>query len=133
MMRIRQALIALPLVAVLALSACSSGSSSVQTVDAQQFSSVVAAAGTTVIDVRTPAEFAAGHLDGAVNIDVQGADFDAQIAALPKDGTYAVYCHSGRRSADATSRMADAGFAKVYNLDGGVQAWADAGGQLTTS
>lgn len=133
MMRIRQALIALPLVAVLALSACSSGLSSVQTVDAQQFSSVVATAGTTVIDVRTPAEFAAGHLDGAVNIDVQGADFDAQIAALPKDGTYAVYCHSGRRSADATSKMADAGFTEVYNLDGGVQAWAAAGGALTAS
>lgn len=133
MTRIRQALIALPLVAVLSLAGCASGSSSVQTVDAQQFSTVATTAGTTVIDVRTPAEFAAGHLAGAVNIDVQGSNFDAQIAALPKDGTYAVYCHSGRRSADATSRMADAGFTKVYNLDGGIQAWADAGGQLTTS
>ncbi|MDO9590965.1 MAG: rhodanese-like domain-containing protein, partial [Microcella sp.] len=54
--------------------------------------------GTIVIDVRTPAEFASGHLEGAINIDVQSADFDSRISELDADGTYFVYCRSGNRS-----------------------------------
>ena len=88
---------------------------------------MVQTAGTQVIDVRTPAEFAAGHLQGATNIDVEGTTFSEQIAALDKAGTYAVYCRSGNRSRTATQHMADAGFTKVYDLDGGITAWTAAG------
>ena len=69
-----------------------------------------AEAGTVVVDVRTPDEYAAGHVDGAINVDVESADFGAQIAALPKDTQYAVYCRSGRRSTLATDQMSEAGF-----------------------
>ena len=68
-----------------------------------------------VIDVRTPAEFASGHLEGAVNIDVQSADFEAQITQLDPDGSYYVYCRSGNRSGQAIDRMAALGFTDLTN------------------
>jgi rhodanese-related sulfurtransferase len=73
---------------------------------------------TVVIDVRTPAEFAEGHLDGALNIDVQGADFDALVSELPTDGDYVVYCRSGNRSAAAIARMEGLGFESLTNAGG---------------
>ncbi len=72
-------------------------------------------AGTVIIDVRTPAEFAEGHLDGAVNIDVQSADFDARISALDPDGSYVVYCRSGNRSSQAIDRMTGLGFTDMID------------------
>lgn len=110
---------------------CSSSGQSVNRVDASKFSEVVHAAGTQVIDVRTPAEFAAGHLQGATNIDVDAPNFNDQISALDKAGTYAVYCRSGNRSRTATQQMADAGFTTLYDLDGGITAWTAAGLPVT--
>lgn len=72
---------------------------------------------TTIIDVRTPAEYAEGHLQGAINIDVQSESFVQQIATLPTDGDYIVYCRSGVRSAKAVALMKEAGFTNVR--DGG--------------
>ncbi|TFD34210.1 rhodanese-like domain-containing protein [Cryobacterium cryoconiti] len=66
-----------------------------------------------VIDVRTPGEYAAGHLEGAMNIDVQSSSFDSQVSTLPTDGDYVVYCRSGNRSAAAAARLADLGFTSV--------------------
>jgi rhodanese-related sulfurtransferase len=57
----------------------------------------------------------------------------AKIGRLDPTGTYAVYCHSGNRSAAALSMMAQAGFRSAFDLAGGVQAWQDAGGELVTS
>jgi len=58
-----------------------------------------------IIDVRTPAEYASGHVSGAANIDIQDAGFATAIAALPKTGTYLVYCHSGNRAGQAVEAM----------------------------
>ena len=99
---------------------CSSSSSSVQDVSAAEFLTASAEPGAVVVDVRTPAEYTAGHVDGAININVESADFGTQIAALPTDTTYAVYCRSGRRSTLATDQMADAGFTSLVNLTGGI-------------
>lgn len=63
-----------------------------------------------VVDVRTPGEFAEGHLDGAVNIDVQATDFAARAAELPVDAPVVVYCRSGNRSAAAVAVLRDLGF-----------------------
>ena len=71
---------------------------------------------TQVIDVRTSAEYAAGHVSGSLNIDVETSTFTSDIQSLDKSGVYLVYCHSGRRSALAASAMTDAGFTV---LDGG--------------
>ena len=80
----------------------------------------------TLIDVRTPAEFAEGHIEGAVNSDIEGGAFSSFIGELDKDATYVVYCRSGRRSALAAQAMVSAGFTHVYDL-GGIADWEAAG------
>jgi rhodanese-related sulfurtransferase len=92
---------------------------------------LAATPGVTVIDVRTPAEFATGHLEHAVNMDIEGGGFSADIKDLPKDGEYAVYCHSGRRSAIAVATMVAAGFTRVHDL-GGIVDWQAAGLPVVT-
>jgi len=68
-----------------------------------------------IIDVRTPQEFAEGHLEGAVNIDVQSPEFDSIVANLPTDGEYFIYCRSGNRSGQAINRMQAIGFTDMIN------------------
>jgi len=70
---------------------------------------------TIIIDVRTPAEFATGYLEGALNIDVQSPDFAAQISQLDPNATYFVYCRSGNRSGQAISQMTNMGFGDMIN------------------
>jgi phage shock protein E len=130
---VKKLLALLALVGVLFVAGCSSSAGAVQAVDPQAFLQTAAQSGTTVIDVRTPAEFAAGHIDGAVNINVESDTFNGQIDSLDKNATYAVYCHSGRRSTLATDAMAQAGFTKLYNLKGGIADLQAAGGAVVTS
>ncbi len=73
------------------------------------------AQGTVVIDVRTPAEYASGHLEGATNIDVSASTFSARIRALDPTAPYFVYCHSGNRAAQAITAMKAVGFAHLTN------------------
>ncbi|MCC6726783.1 MAG: rhodanese-like domain-containing protein [Saprospiraceae bacterium] len=75
--------------------------------------------GAVILDVRTPAEVAAGKLQGAININIQNPNFEAQIGKLDKGKTYFVYCRSGVRSANACRKMHDLGFAQLVNLSGG--------------
>src|SRR5688572_13394361 len=70
----------------------------------------------TVIDVRTPEEFAAGHVDGAVRIGLADPDFASQVAELDPALGYVVYCRTGNRSAQAATQMRAVGL-DVY--DGG--------------
>ena len=79
------------------------------------------------MDVRTPGEFNEGHIEGAQLIDFQSGNFESEIGTLDKTKTYAVYCRSGNRSGQAVKVMSDAGFTNLYNLDGGVIDWANAG------
>lgn len=81
-----------------------------------------------VIDVRTPAEYAGGHLEGALNIDVQGVDFAAEIETLDKSANYVIYCRSGNRSGQAIAQMQSLGFTGVLTNGGGVDAAAQATG-----
>jgi rhodanese-related sulfurtransferase len=80
-----------------------------------------------VLDVRRPDEFAAGHIEGAVNIPVH--DLAKHIDQLPDDPDtlIVVYCRSGVRSMFATSAVLVLGYNKVYNMPGGFLAWQDAG------
>lgn len=75
--------------------------------------------GTVIIDVRTPEEFNAGHVQGALNIPVESADFAQQVATLDPGTTYAVYCRSGNRSAVAVAEMGGMGYMHLYDLEGG--------------
>jgi phage shock protein E len=101
-------------------------------VDAAAFAAALQRPGTVVLDVRTPAEFASGHLAGAVNLDVNAADFRNKVGALARDVPYAVYCRSGNRSGTALTMMRQLGFTSTYHLGGGIQAWIAAGGRTVT-
>ncbi|NQW32258.1 MAG: rhodanese-like domain-containing protein [Actinomycetales bacterium] len=96
-------------------------------VDANTFTSVVAIPGITIIDVRTPGEFAQGHIDGAVNYNVEAPDFADQIMGLDPDGVYAVYCQSGNRSQVAVDQMASIGVNSIFELESGLTGWESAG------
>ena len=111
----------------LALTGCSGNESSAMKLDVEGFAAKVAESGVIVLDVRTPMEFAEGHLENAVNIDFQSGSFESDIAALDKNATYAVYCRSGNRSGQAVKVMSDLGFTDLYDLDGGVIDWVSAG------
>lgn len=91
-----------------------------------------APAGLVVLDVRTPAEFAEGHLAGAQLIDFQSPSFAADVAEIDRDLPIFVYCRSGNRSAQAVATMVELGFTDLTELDGGVVAWQAAGLPLVT-
>jgi len=69
-----------------------------------------------ILDVRTPEEFADGHIDGAINIDYYADGFKQKLAALSHNKTYLVYCRSGNRSRTTLSMMKSLGFKAVYNV-----------------
>lgn len=81
-----------------------------------------------VIDVRTPAEFAQGHLAGAINLDLMAPDFHEQIARLDPHRTYYLYCRSGNRSGQAVRLLRKRGL-KAYNI-GGLEDLARAGATI---
>ncbi|QPL05377.1 MULTISPECIES: rhodanese-like domain-containing protein [Actinomyces] len=99
--------------AAVTLSACGADESS-----SGDAASEPMAAPNVIIDVRTPEEFAEGHIEGAVNIDVSSDSFGEAIAALDMTNSYGVYCRSGNRSAQAVARMEEAGFTDVHDLGG---------------
>lgn len=83
--------------------------------------------GLVVLDVRTPEEFAAGHLEGAIMIDFYRDDFSERLAELDPNQPYLLYCRSGNRSEQSRSIMEAMGFTDVADLDGGILAWSQAG------
>lgn len=96
-------------------------------VDAVMFSEVIVTPGVTIIDVRTPEEFAVGHIEGAVNYNVEGPDFANQIMGLDPAGVYAVYCQSGNRSQPAVAQLSSLGINSIFELESGISGWMSAG------
>ena len=92
----------------------------------KEFAELIADSNVVIVDARKADEFAEGHIKGAILIDQYQNDFVEQAQAkLPKDKTIAVYCRSGRRSANAAGKLADVGY-KCVNLKGGILAWKEA-------
>ena len=105
---------------------------SYEDVDVKGFAELMTNPNVVVLDVRTADEFKDGHLVGALNIDQAQGDFIQKVKeALPTDRTIAVYCRSGRRSANAAGRLAAEGY-KAVNLKGGILAWKEAKMPVTT-
>jgi rhodanese-related sulfurtransferase len=121
------------LVGLLLLAGCSSSATGVTNMNVSEFSKKITEAGVVTLDVRTPGEFMTGHIQGAQNVDFESGNFENQIAALDKNATYAVYCRSGNRSGQAVAIMHDAGFHNVYNLNGGIIDWTNAGMMLVNN
>ena len=118
------------LLAVLGLNtAC--GKQNYENTDVQGFAELVADTNVVVLDVRTAAEFAEGHIQGSILIDQGQSDFvEKAKATLPVDKKIAIYCRSGRRSANAAGKLADVGY-KCVNLKGGIIAWQGANMPVT--
>jgi phage shock protein E len=92
-------------------------------VDVREFESVRTRENHVLLDVRTPEEYAAGHIPGALNIDFTASDFERKVAALPRNHFYLVYCATGRRSAGACTKMTDLGFSRMLHLQDGYSDW----------
>jgi phage shock protein E len=114
--------------AIILLAGCSStGSATTVNLNVSEFSQKITEPGVIILDVRTPEEFASGHIEGALNIDFNSGNFANEITRLNPSETYAVYCRSGSRSGQAASIMHKAGFHDVSNLNGGVIDWTNDG------
>jgi phage shock protein E len=115
---------------LLTVGACSWDESAVRTVDADRAVELIGAEQRlVVIDVRTPAEFAAGHVAGALNVDVTSRSFPDDLAELDKDVAYLVYCQTGNRSETAVAKMRELGFSDLVDA-GGVASLQDAGAEI---
>ncbi len=96
-------------------------------VDVNEFEKLWQDKHNVVLDVRTPREFAAGHIPGAINLDVNAPEFGEKISTLSKDKVYLVHCAAGVRSARACQKMTSLGFQHLIDLAPGFKGWQQAG------
>lgn len=114
------------------VSGCS-GNDGIVSVSAPSFEKEIRSDSVQLLDVRTPGEYADGHIPGAININVQSDDFsELAVNELSKDSTVLVYCRSGRRSLTAAAVLTELGY-KVVNLKGGIIEWEENGLPVTKS
>lgn len=95
------------------------------TLPAEEFKSKLNDKSVVLIDVRTTAEYKEGHIDRAVNKNVNDADFENYCTKLDKEKTYFVYCMAGKRSHNAAEAMRKQGLT-VFELKDGLNAWNEA-------
>ncbi len=108
------------------------GQQNFENTDVKGFAELIQQPNIAVLDVRTVEEFTDGHIEGALNIDQKNSDFvEKTKAAIPTEKKVAIYCRSGRRSANAANRLAAEGY-KCVNLKGGIIAWKGAGKPVST-
>lgn len=111
------------LVFFVAISCVKSQTEGMALVDVLTFEQKMKEEGVQLIDVRTPSEYAEGHLANAVNININDSDFKAKIEMLDKTKPILVYCKSGGRSGRACSQLKEMGFITIIDLDGGITDW----------
>jgi rhodanese-related sulfurtransferase len=112
-------------------SACSTGADAIEKVDPAAAVRIIGGGKHIVIDVRTPAEYAAGHVEGAENVDVMARSFERDVKQLDKGGEYVLYCQSGKRSASAAKKMAALGYRHIVDA-GGIMSLESAGASIVT-
>jgi len=105
----------------------SAAAKSPRRVDVNEFETLWQKKTNIVIDVRSPKEFAAGHIPGALNVDLNSPDFSEKVSKLNKERVYLVHCAGGVRSARACSKMNDLGFLHLFDLAPGFKEWEKAG------
>jgi len=76
-----------------------------------------------IVDIRTPQEFAQGHIEGAININLFDKNFTEQFSEFNKSEPIFLYCKSGMRSSKATEKLEALGFQNIYDLQGGIINW----------
>lgn len=113
------------LIGFLALS-CQGQSKKAEVLSPQQFNEKLSATSNGIIvDVRTPEEYAEGHLTGSKLINYYDDTFKNQLSLLDKSKPVFVYCRSGKRSGASAQLLIELGFKEVYDLQGGFTAWAE--------
>ncbi len=124
MMKLSLYLIAICTISFSIISCSQSSKANIQLLGATEFKSAIdKITDKIILDVRTPEEYAAGHLPNAININVLDKDFTNQINSLEKSTTVFVYCKVGGRSADAAKILAKNKFTNIVDLKGGIMAW----------
>lgn len=94
-------------------------------INLSDFDKVMADRKPVLLDVRTAQEFAAGHIDGAINIDVMQPSFKAEVAKLnSQDKAIMIYCRTGGRSTRAMGMLKKEGYKEMYNLMGGFNGYS---------
>lgn len=86
-----------------------------------------------IVDVRTPEEYVTGFIDNSQNIDFKSPTFDEDIKKLDKTKPVILYCKAGGRSAKCSEKLKDAGFVKIYDLEGGITQWKFEGYGIKTT
>lgn len=108
---------------VLGFLSCNAQSKGYKSVDAKSFAKIIKDTAVVRLDVRTPEEYAEGHIEKAINIDVMNNNFETTaMSILPQNKTIALYCRSGKRSKKAAGILAEKGY-KVVELNSGYKGW----------
>ncbi len=110
----------IPVIILLLITSCSSSAQEAHVINIRpgELAEFLESNNAVIIDVRTPGEWDRGKVESALTINLSHPRFDAAISELDKDKTYLVYCNSGNRSSIASRRMAQMGFASIFNYDG---------------
>lgn len=112
---------------LLVTGALASETNTVHHVNPAEAQKLIADKKVVVLDVRTPKEFAAGHIAGATNINFHSAEFAKALSGLDANKSYLVHCAAGGRSTQALPTLKKLQFQSLYHLDGGIKAWEKAG------
>ncbi|HZJ19952.1 MAG TPA: rhodanese-like domain-containing protein [Pricia sp.] len=113
------------LLLVFTTSCTSQNSANVQSIDIETVNDEVIGKDVQWIDVRTPKEFDAGHIDDAINIDfLDNATFNEKVKDLDKEKPVYLYCQVGGRSKQAAARLKELGFKTVFDYSGGYGEWS---------
>lgn len=117
-------IVSLLLIGFLSISCKGQGSKNIETIPATAFAEKIKATpNAQILDVRTPEEFASQHIDHAVNVNWSADDFIEKTNKFNKQNPVFVYCLSGGRSKQASDKLSELGFSKIYNLEGGFLKW----------
>jgi len=106
---------------------CSQAEDAAKNVDPKAAQALIADQKATVLDIRTPEEFAEGHIPDAKNVDFFSKSFRETLEKLDKDAPIVMHCQSGGRSGQALPIFKEMGFTKVFHMNGGFSAWSKAG------
>jgi len=118
--------LSLLLVMTMALTSCldtKDATTDVKLVTAEEMQSILELEDVQLVDVRTSQEYEEEHIVNSQNIDFSSPTFDDDIAKLDKGKPVILYCKGGGRSAKCAKKLKDAGFEKVYDLEGGISKW----------
>ncbi|NRA94425.1 MAG: rhodanese-like domain-containing protein [Psychroserpens sp.] len=109
---------------LLFLSSCASEpNNEIKIVSPEEMQALLEMDDVQLVDVRTPEEHKSGFIKNSQNIDFTSPTFEQDIAKLDKNKPVILYCKAGGRSAKCSKKLKEAGFVKIYDLDGGITQW----------